>query len=132
MADVEIRLTLRDGQLDGDRRWYLPGSTVRGTATLMPSQDVRCDRVVAAVGWHTEGRGDKDKRRVAEVTIARGPLAASSHHTYEFSFLLPLDPWSYTGHHINVVWAVTVTVVIPFGRDIEQAEHIVVGPSRLG
>lgn len=128
MTDVEIRVTLQRGDVDHDRRHYQPGSTVRGTAQLISPQDVKCDRVLARIGWHTEGRGDEDHAHVGEVELLRGPLKANRLITENFDLRVPTRPWSYTGHHINIIWEVTITMTFRWTRDIHRAERIVVTP----
>ena len=130
-ADVEVRLILQGGETDGGVRCYEPGSTVRGMVQLVTGQDVKCDRVFVAIGWHTEGRGDRDAATVDQVDVARGPLKTNMSSTHSFVLTLPGQPWSYAGHYINIVWEVTATMAIPFTRDIKRTEPIVVVPRRL-
>jgi hypothetical protein len=130
MADVDIRVTLQGGEVGHGRRYYEPGSTVRGSAQLVSPQDVECDRVLARIGWHTEGRGSRDHVQVGEAELRRGPLKANTFVTENFDFALPTQPWSYTGHHINIIWEVTITMTFRWTRDIRLTEQIVVTPRR--
>lgn len=68
---------------------------MQGTVVLFPAEDVKRDRVVVALGWHTEGRGDRDKDCAGEVSIIRGPLTAHTSVTRDFGLRLPAQPWSY-------------------------------------
>src|SRR5215204_6129059 len=122
MADVEVRLTLQGGESGGGVHCYESGSTVRGMVRLVSTGEVRCDRVFVSIGWHTEGRSDRDCAQVGEVELHRGRLDANTYLTPSFSFRLPDHPWSYAGHYINIIWEVTVTVAVPFGRDIKRTE----------
>jgi hypothetical protein len=130
MADVEIQLILHDGGSEDGHRRCEPGSTVRGTALLRASEDVDCDHVSASLGWHTEGRGDHDSAHIDEVRLLQGPLRADTPISQSFSFRMPSEPWSYAGYYINIVWDITITVAIPFSRDVKHTEQIVVDPRR--
>ena len=130
MADIEVRLILQGGEADGGVHGYEPDSTVGGTVQLVTGQDVRCERVLVSIGWHTEGRGDRDAATVDEVELCRGPLSMNTSSTHGFELTLPDQPWSYAGHYINIIWEVTVTVAIPFARDVKRTEPIVVVPRR--
>jgi len=132
MAKADIRLVLDGGEAERAWRRYEPGSTVRGTVQLLVGGDVRCDRVVVAIGWHTEGRGDRNGASVGEVELVRGRLTTNTTPSHSFAFRLPNEPWSYAGHYINIVWEVTVTIAIRFARDIKRTEQVVVAPRPAG
>lgn len=130
MADVDIELTLRgDAVEDGGRR-YDPGSTVRGWARLTPDGSVNARRAVARLQWHTEGRGDRDQACCDEVELARGPLVEPL--VQSFMLTVPQQPWSYTGHYINIIWQVVVVVDIPHAFDVSAQEQVVVAPRPAG
>jgi hypothetical protein len=130
MADVDIELTLQGGEVgDGGRR-YEPGSTVQGWARLTPEGTVDCRRVVVRLEWHTEGRGDSDKKCADEVELASGPLSGPL--VQSFTLPVPQQPWSYAGHYIHIIWRVLVVVDIPFSRDIRTEAPIAVAPRRTG
>lgn len=131
MADIDFELTLRDGEVSGGRRHYLPGSAVHGWVRLTPHEDVNCNRVLARLEWHTEGRGDRDQDCVAEVVLAEGDLSANTSVIQEFNLTLPSEPWSYAGHYINVIWEVIVVVDLPFARDVIRKEAVVVAPRQI-
>lgn len=132
MADVELRLILQGGESDGGVHCYEAGSTVRGMVQLVTTGEVKSNRVSVSIGWHTEGRGDRDSAQIGEVELHRGRLGTNTYLTPSFSFTLPDQPWSYAGHYINIIWEVTATVAVPFGRDIKQTEPIVVSARRPG
>lgn len=130
MADIDIELTLKGGEVTGGWRCYEPGSTVHGWLRLTPSEDVNCNRVLASLEWHTEGRGRRDGDCVAEVGLAEGDLTANTSVIQDFNLTVPSEPWSYAGHYINVIWEVIVVVDIPLSRDVIRKEPIVVVPRR--
>jgi hypothetical protein len=130
MADIDIEVTLRGGELEGGSRCYEPGSMVQGWLRLTPREDVKCDRVLVRLEWHTEGRGDGDRDCVAEIGLAVAGLTADTSVIRDFNLTLPKDPWSYAGHYINVIWEVIVVLDISFARDVIRKEQIVVVPQR--
>ena len=91
---------------------------------------MNCRRVVARLEWHTEGSGDRDDGCVGEVEVATGPLAGPL--VQSFTLTVPQQPWSYTGHYIDIIWQVSVVVDIRVGLDITVEEPIVVAPRRVG
>lgn len=132
MADIDIELTLQGGEVSGRWRRFEPGSAVRGWIRLTSRDDVSCDRVLARLEWHTEGRGDRDRDRVAEIGLAGAKLTANSTVIRDFTLSVPNDPWSYAGHYVNIIWEIIVVADIPFARDVIRKEPIVVAPHRAG
>ncbi len=47
----------------------------------------------------------------------------------EFRFQLPEQPWSYSGHYINIVWEIFVYVDVPLAGDPKFRQPFVVRPS---
>jgi hypothetical protein len=88
--------------------------------------------VLARLEWHTEGRGDRDRDRVAEIGLAGAELTANSTVIRDFTLSVPNDPWSYAGHYVNIIWEVIVVADIPLARDVIRKEPIVVAPHRAG
>jgi hypothetical protein len=131
MADVDIELALKGGEVENGRRCYEPGLAVHGSSRLTPHGTVDCRRVVARLEWHTEGRGDRDQACADEVElVVRGPL--SEPLVQCFTLTVPRQPWTYAGHYIDIIWQVRVIVDIPFALDISNEESIVVAPLRAG
>lgn len=104
---------------------------MHGWVRLTPHEDVNCNRVLASLEWHTEGRGDRDGDCVAEVVLAEGDLSANTSVIQEFNLTVPSVPWSYAGHYINVIWEVIVVVDRPFARDVIRKEAVVVAPRQI-
>jgi hypothetical protein len=126
MANVNIEITLQDGEVGDRPRRYEPGSTLRGWVRLTPEDIVNANRVVVRLEWHTEGRGDRNHGSAGEVQLATGPLSGPL--VQPFTLTVPHDPWSYTGHYITIIWAVVVVVDVRHARDIRHEEPIVVAP----
>jgi len=128
MDHVDIELALQGGEVENGRRRYEPSSSLHGSARLTPHGTVDCRRVVVRLEWHTEGSGDRDRECADESQLVSGPL--SEPMVQPFTLAVPRQPWSYAGHHINIIWQVRVVVDIPLASDISSEEPIVVAPRR--
>ena len=129
MAPADIQLTLDGGENAGDWRRYEPGGEVSGAASITPASDIRCNHLYARLAWHTEGRGDRDTGKAAEVDLFQGMLPAGQTRTFSFQFRAPKEPWSYSGHYINIVWEVVVEIDVPMALDVRRAERFILFPA---
>jgi hypothetical protein len=129
MAQADIQVTLRGGEMVENWRRYDPGEEVFGQAVITPASDIRCNHVFARLAWHTEGRGDRDTGKAAEVDLFQGVLPAGQPRTFSFQFQTPREPWSYSGHYINVVWEAVVEIDVPMALDIRGAERFILFPA---
>ena len=113
----------------GQTRVFQPGETIQGIVEINPISDLNCRAVEIKIGWHTEGRGSRAEgypylNRRDDVTS----LSPFQPFIEEFSFVIPPEPWSYSGHLINIIWAVEVKIDIAMGRDKNYVERFVVNP----
>ena len=92
------------------------GETVSGSVVVQAEEPVRCRAVVVSVGWHTEGRGDRDEETLWEQRVHEGELLPGEHR-FPFSATLPAEPMSYAGHYININWQVKATIDVAWARD---------------
>ena len=130
MPDAAFQISFRGGEpLNGTVR-FEPGSRLEGMVQVLPSLNIRAKRVVARVGWHTEGRGTQNRATVGELQIAQGNLTANTPLAQAFSLDLPREPWSFSGYYVSIVWTVRVVVDIPFGADMEAFQPFIVAPKR--
>ena len=123
MAAVKLEIELDPGPWD-DPEWAdyrAVEGTVSGRLTAITDEPITCRRLVVSVGWHTEGRGDKDQEAVGEETVFEGELRPDQ-PSFPFSFPLPAGPVSYAGHYINIVWQVSANLDLAWKRD-PHAEH---------
>lgn len=103
--------------LDGDRRWHLPGDTVTGRAVWRLDADP--EAVELRLFWHTRGKGTEDVELVDQVrTEAAGVVGERA-----FAFRLPLGPYSFSGTLITLSWALEL-VALP-GGELERVELVV-------
>lgn len=125
---ARFEITLRGGDDMGAIRRYTPGDTISGTVLVVPDSALHCNRVLIQLGWHTEGRGDRDEQIVAETDVARGTLAANVPLLFDFSFSLPNDPWSYAGHYVSIVWHIAAKIDISMAVDPRHEQPFILAP----
>ena len=115
-VDVAIELDEPDWADPEWSRHYVAGNILSGVVRVRSDQEVNCRGVHCVVGWHTEGRGDKDEGIVWSNTLHEGPL--SGEQTFPFRLTLPLNgPISYSGHYIRIVWTVNAVVALDWQKD---------------
>ncbi len=118
MAAVTLEIELDPGPWD-EPEWAdyrATEGTVSGRVKTMTDDPISCRRLVVSVGWHTEGRGDKDQEVVGEETVFEGELQPDQ-PSFPFSFPLPAGPVSYAGHYINIIWQVKASLDLAWKRD---------------
>lgn len=128
MARVDFFITLHGGDIDGNWQRFEPGNPLQGSVQLVTDSDVRANHVWIRLQWHTEGKGDRDEGRVAELDVFQGVLTPQMPMQYSFNFTLPDAPWSYAGHYINIIWEVVVEVDVPMAPDIRQGQLFILAP----
>jgi hypothetical protein len=128
MARADFLITLHGGNFDGNWQRFAPGDTIQGSVQIVPDSDLRANHVWIRLQWHTEGRGDRDQGRVAEVDVYQGVLTAQTPVTYGFSFTLPPEPWSYAGHYINIIWEIVAEIDVPMAPDLRQGQLFILAP----
>lgn len=129
MANATIQITLSGGEnLPGGLMRFDPGGMLTGTVQVVPQENINAKGVYVRLGWHTEGRGDRDSGQAAELAIAQGNLPAGQPIYQSFNMMLPPQPWSFAGHYINIVWELKVTIDIPMAPDINGSQSFVLAP----
>jgi len=109
-------------EIDGDRRWFLPGERVTGRAVWR--LDDPADAMDLRLFWYTSGKGTEDVKIVDEVND-RTP---GTHGEIGFSFDLPLGPYSFSGSLITLAWA--LELVASPGGDTERVD-LVIAPTAV-
>ena len=130
MARAEIEITLRGGRQEGNVLHYEPGEVLQGSVQVTPDSDINCKHLYARLIWRTEGRGDTDKGKAAELDLFQGQLRAGTPTYHTFHFTLPQEPWSYAGYYINIIWEVEAVVDVPWAVDPKQSQPFVLAPTR--
>ncbi len=113
----------------GQTRVFRPHDTVKGLVEINPISNINCRSVEVKIGWHTEGRGTRNEGyayvdRRDDIT----QLEVGTPIIIDFDYNLPVEPWSYSGTLISIVWSVDVKIDIPMGRDINHSESFVLQP----
>jgi hypothetical protein len=129
MANAAIQITLNGGEpLPGGLMRFDPGSAMTGTVQVAPQETIYAKAVFVRLGWHTEGRGDRDSGLAAEIPIAQGTLPEGQPIYHSFNFKLPAQPWSFARHYINIIWEVKVTIDIPMAPDVNGSQPFILAP----
>ena len=104
-------------EVDGGRRWFLPGDTLSGRAVWHLEDDT--ETIEVRLFWYTSGKGTEDVVIIDSVrTDAAGTAGERS-----FSFRLPDGPYSFSGSLITLAWALEI-IALPHGAT-ERIDFIV-------
>ena len=126
MADIEIKLR---GEADRyGTPAFAPGETLSGILSIFPDKDVDCKHLYVRLVWQTEGRGTRYREEVTEQDIYQGTLRGGFPNTHEFQLPLPLEPWSYAGHYVSIVWRVEVQIDVAWARDPNESAVFILRP----
>lgn len=109
---IGLELELAEG-----RPWWLPGSTVEGTARWRLAEEP--EAVELRLIWHTSGKGTRDVELVDSRRLDR-PGAVGEHR---FGFRLPEGPYSFSGTLVSLGWS--VEVVVSPGEESARADLVV-------
>ena len=108
-----------EAHTDDGRSAYLPGETLSGTVSWR--LDAPADGVEVRLFWYTRGKGTTD----VQVVKAQHFDSAGTSGQRPFRFVLPEEPYSFSGKLISLIWALEA-VVQPGDRT--QRLELVVGP----
>lgn len=113
----------------GQTRIFQPGETLAGIVEINPQSNINCRAVEIKIGWHTEGRGS---RAEGYLSVNRrddvNRLDMDQPFIEAFDFVIPPEPWSYSGQLVSIIWSVDVKIDIAMGRDHTHSEPFVVNP----
>lgn len=123
-----ITIQLNSSDSTGKSYRFRPGETISGSVTIYPDQDINCKHLYIRLFWQTRGRGTRYWQKIEEQDVFQGELRQGMPRTFDFSFILPLEPWSYEGHYISIDWAVEVQIDVPWKRDLKQVETFLMYP----
>ncbi|MCC6904422.1 MAG: hypothetical protein IT326_01170 [Anaerolineae bacterium] len=129
--DAQVRIGLAGGEVRDGVMCFIPGAAIRGKAEITVEEDLTADHVWIRLEWFTEGRGDRDAQTIEEIDAYQGVMTGGTPQTVDFAFTLPEAPWSYAGHYINIIWAITVHVDRSRTfKEITYHERFVMAPDR--
>ncbi len=129
MADTKLDIEFQTGRREYWAVRFAPGETVAGTVHVLTDQSVKCRHLHVRLGWHTEGRGGRDAKTVAEVDLYQGQIEPNMPLSRPFQLELPESPWSYAGHYVSILWDVTAQIDVPWARDVTASVPIVLAPA---
>lgn len=115
-------------KIEQQKAVYLPGDIVCGTIEATVDDAVKCNGLKAGIRWRTFGKGDSVDEEIESETLFEGEWEAGRVYSEYFEFELPAGPYTYHGHHLNVLWEVFACADIPWARDPETAVEIALKP----
>lgn len=107
---------------------FSPGEDLVALIQVRPEKQINCRDVWVSVGWHTEGKGDRDSDKVYGEPVGVTTISPQAPVVHELHYQLPPSPWSYQGELIRLVWTVHVKVDIAMMPDINHHEPFVLQP----
>lgn len=107
---------------------FHPGDTVSGVVEIQPDDVMTYNKIEIKVGWHTEGKGDRDGRLLHEIELPKGELNPQYPLVEPFDIVMPDSPWTFYGHYINIIWAIEVTIHINWLRKLNETLPFTVEP----
>ncbi len=106
-----------------------PGETLRGTVIVFPDKDLDCQHLYVRLLWHTEGRGTRYLAKIEELDVFQGRLQQGFPTSFEFTFVLPDEPWSFEGHYVSVIWKVQAQIDLSWSRDPQGERPFILRPT---
>ena len=103
--------------LDHDGVAYTPGESISGTVTWQ--LDAPATGVEVRLFWYTRGKGTTD----VQVVKAQQFDAPGSTGRRAFKFVLPEEPYSFSGKLISLIWA--LEAVVQPGERLQRLELVV-------
>lgn len=90
-------------QVDYDHREFTPGETISGKVNWVHVNGA--DAVAFRLFWYTSGKGTQDVMVLEEV---EWPISQGS---AQFSFVLPNEPYSFSGTLVSLTWAIEAVIL---------------------
>ncbi len=128
MAEVDFVLGFLPPDSLGQTPVFHPGESIAGTIQVTPRETLNCRHLFARLRWFTEGRGDTDKQVLEELDLHQGELRGGVPFYSRFQFRLPMQPWSYTGHYVNIIWEVEAVIDLALARDPRAGLRFILAP----
>ena len=113
MSELKIELT-------GDRTSFKPGELLSGRASWRA--DSQPTSVELRLFWYTSGKGTQDVG-VVQTTMFDSPRQDDRR---DFTMPLPLEPYSFSGTLISIIWA--IELIVEPDEHVERCE-IVLSPT---
>lgn len=122
MSDkATINVLLHGGQI------FHPGQQIKGSVQIWPNQmNLKSRKIELKLEWFTEGKGDRDGEVIEKKELNFDEFKGMA--ADEFRFMLPNEPWSYTGHYINIIWSVTVHIHVPLRKGVKHEHRFILHP----
>jgi hypothetical protein len=109
---------------------FQPRAALSGIVEIQPDEVIKCRQVFVTVGWHTEGRGDRNGMDIYVDNLPITEIRPEAPLRHQFETTLLPEPWSYGGSLIRIVWEVHVKIDIPMATDINQTLQFILAPAQ--
>ena len=115
-------------RVDGMKRAYEPGETIRGVYFLEGTAPENIRAAELSVLWQTDGKGDEDLavHHFDRISVETDP-EWDPRRPRAFSTVLPNSPLSYDGVIVKIRWRIRVRAFLAGGRELVDEQ-----PFRLG
>ena len=80
---------------------FQPGETIAGVVEINANEVISCRNIVVTIGWHTEGRGDRNGEDIYRDELNVTEIVPGNPMTHHFETTLPSGPWSHAGKLIS-------------------------------
>ena len=125
-ADPQLSIELESdiAEVGGSCGWHIRRAPVDGASNDATFGSVRAVRVRLVM--ETEGRGDRDTRRIGEIEAAVDEFGMASH---PFRLPVPSDaPISYDGSLMRVLWRIEALSDRKFSIDSKMTADVLIVP----
>jgi len=129
MADVSFEWNLQNPRITAASNSFEPGAMIEGRLSIIPKRDLACNSIKIRLEWHTEGRGDRDGRIVTEQEVHKGALTGDQEIAFNFQMRAPEEPWTYSGHYINILWELAAEIDLPMAINPKSVCAISIRPA---
>ena len=108
MAKLDMVVWLDNGFWINQVKTFPPGDLLQGKIRLIAQSNMKCHHLVVTVRWRTNDRGDTDNGAVYSNDLFQDRLLSTQSIELPFQVQLPLEPYSYDGQVVKIVWEVLV------------------------
>lgn len=132
MKAADIDIVFCEGRDRSVPAQFQPGGAIGGRISIVPARDLTCKKLSASLVYQVEGQFGKLRRVVLRRELFRGEMAALVPVGFDFHLDLPVEPWSYNGHLMNIGWELEVEIIGPGLGRLTKGQAFLLKPSTTG
>lgn len=107
---------------------FNPGDRVSGAVEIQPHERIKVRKVEVSLRWETQGKGNMNFQDIGKTVEDVDEILPENPLVIPFDWRMPSEPWSYHGHFITIVWKIKVKVDIPWARDMNDEQTLILEP----